>query len=288
MSAAPSPAPRVARGAAFAVLVILVVTVDTRSYGLIPDGKEMLSAAAAVARFFEIGVSRDFVNAPHRPTGDAVSRYGMGLSLAESVPAAVTRVLRAEAASVPSAPVFVLLPIACLVAAAWATGRSTILLRATPRWAAASGAGLVLATPLWGYAASDYGEPLHALCVSLAVLGAAELRADSASPRWQIVLGVAAGFAILAKTLLVLAVAPLLACAMFGRREEKDFSEGKGAGGVRPRWILAIRRCRGRCFFHSQEFSFSGLSSNSRASESSSEGMRGRRSRIPSSRGSSG
>jgi hypothetical protein len=228
MSAAPSPAPRVARGAAFAVLVILVVTVDTRSYGLIPDGKEMLSAAAAVTRFFEIGVSRDFVNAPHRPTGDAVSRYGMGLSLAESVPAAVTRVLRAEAASVPSAPVFVLLPIACLVAAAWATGRSTILLRATPRWAAASGAGLVLATPLWGYASSDYGEPLHALCVSLAVLGAAELRADSASPRWQIVLGVAAGFAILAKTLLVLAVAPLLACAMFGRREEKDFSEGRG------------------------------------------------------------
>ena len=86
MSAAPSPAPRAARGAAFAVLAILVVTVDTRSYGLIPDGKEMLSAAAAVARFFEIGVSRDFVNAPHRPTGDAVSRYGMGLSLAEAVP----------------------------------------------------------------------------------------------------------------------------------------------------------------------------------------------------------
>ena len=66
-SAAPPSEPRAARLAALAVLVILIVTVDTRSYGLIPDGQEMLSAAAAVARFFEIGVSRDFVNAPRRP-----------------------------------------------------------------------------------------------------------------------------------------------------------------------------------------------------------------------------
>src|ERR1017187_9635210 len=98
MSAAASlPAPRAARGAALAVLVVLLATVDTRSYGLIPDGKEMLSAAAAVARFLEIGVSRDFVNAPRRPAGDAVSRYGMGLSLAEAVPGTVTSVLRAAA-----------------------------------------------------------------------------------------------------------------------------------------------------------------------------------------------
>jgi hypothetical protein len=226
-AAAPLPAPRAARGAAFAVFAVLVATVDTRSYGLIPDGKEMLSAAAAMTRFFEIGVSRDFVNAPRRPAGDAVSRYGMGLSLAEAVPGTVARLLRAA----PSAPVFVLLPIACLVAAAWATARSTSLLGATPGWAAASGAGLVLATPLWGYAASDYGEPLQALCVALAVLGAAELRADSASGRWQIVLGVAAGVAVLTKTLLLVAVAPLLMCALFGRGEERDFLEGNRAVG---------------------------------------------------------
>ncbi|MGZ5427820.1 MAG: hypothetical protein ACXWFS_02315 [Thermoanaerobaculia bacterium] len=245
-AAAPPPAPRAARGAALAVLVVLLATVDTRSYGLIPDGKEMLSAAAAVARFFEIGVSRDFVNAPRRPAGDAVSRYGMGLSLAEALPGTVTRILRAAAPSVPSAPVFVLLPIACLVAAAWATGRSTILLGATPGWAAASGAGLVLATPLWGYAASDYGEPLQALCVALAVLGVVELRDAPASRRWQIVLGVAAGFAILTKTLLVLVVAPLLACALFGRREEGDFLEGNRAGGADDRAPSTSTRGRGR------------------------------------------
>src|ERR1017187_10540876 len=226
-AAAPPPAPRAARGAALAVLVVLLATVDTRSFGLIPDGKEMLSASAAVARFLEIGVSRDFITAPRRPGGDSVSRYGLGLSLAEAVPGVATRVLCAAAPSVPSAPVFVLLPIACLVAAAWATGRSLILLGATPGWDAASGAGLVLATPLWGYAASDYGEPLQALCVALAVLGVVELGGAPASGRWQVALGVAAGFAILTKTLLVLAVAPLLAYALFGKREEEDFSEGK-------------------------------------------------------------
>jgi hypothetical protein len=225
--AGPSPGSRAARWAALAVLAILLATVDTRAFGLIPDGKEMLSASAAISRFLEIGVSRDFVNAPRRPGGDAVSRYGMGLSLAEAVPGALMRVIRTVAPSAPSAPVFVLLPIACLVAATWATARALLLLGAAPAWAAASGAGLVLATPLWGYAASDYGEPLQACCLALLLLAVIKLRNSPVSRRWQIVAGVAAGFAILTKTLLVLAVAPLLVSACFGRREEEDFLEGK-------------------------------------------------------------
>jgi hypothetical protein len=232
-AAAPPPAPRVGRWVVLAVLVVLLATVDTRSYGLIPDGKEMLSASAAVARFLEIGISRDFVNAPRRPGGDAVSRYGMGLSLVEAVPGIVTRALRAVAPSAPSAPVFALLPIACLVAAAWATSRALLRLGAAPSWAAASGVGLVLATPLWGYAASDYGEPLQVLCIALALLGVVELREAPASRRWQIVLGIAAGFAVLTKTLLALAVAPLLLAAVFPRvgRSEEDFLEGNTADG---------------------------------------------------------
>jgi hypothetical protein len=235
-AAEPPSAPRAVRGSALAVLMVLLATVDTRSYGLIPDGKEMLSASAAVARFLEIGVSRDFVNAPRRPPGDAVSRYGMGLSLAETVPGIVTRALRAAARSAPSAPVFVLLPIACLVAATWATSRALLRLGAAPGWAAALGVGLVLATPLWGYAASDYGEPLQACCIALAVLGVVELREAPAARRWQIVLGVAAAFAVLTKTLLLVAVAPLLVCVLVGKRkEEEDFLESKKAGGSRRR-----------------------------------------------------
>jgi hypothetical protein len=239
----PSPGPRAAWWAALLVLASLLATVDTRAFGLIPDGKEMLSASAAIARLLEIGVSRDFVNAPRRPGGDAVSRYGMGLSLAEAVPGAVTRVVRTAAPAAPSAPVFVLLPIACLVATAWATARALLLLGAAPAWAVASGVGLVLATPLWGYAASDYGEPLQACCVALSLLAALELGESPASRGRQVALGVAAGFAILTKTLLVLAVAPLLACVLFGGRRDEDFSEGKRTDGAgRGREARAERR----------------------------------------------
>jgi hypothetical protein len=220
--------------AGLGTLAVLLATVDGRSYGLIPDGKEMLSAGVAVARFFEIGVSRDFVNAPRRPGGDAVSRYGMGLSLVEAVPAVMAR----AAGAARTSPIFVLVPILSLAVCAWAAARTLARLGAGQLTAVAGGAALVLATPLWGYGGSDYGEPLQALCVALAVLALVELRAAPASRRWQIVLGLAAGWAILTKTLLVLVAAPLLLCAVVGRgkereREEGDFSEGNGAG-VQP------------------------------------------------------
>ena len=217
--------------AALGVLAILLATTDGRSYGLIPDGKEMLSAGAAIARFFEIGVSRDFVNAPRRPGGDAVSRYGMGLSLVEAVPAALARATGLGRTT----PLFVLVPILSLAGCAWAAARTLGRLGAGRGWAALTGAALVLATPLWGYAGSDYGEPLQAFCVALSVLGLVELRAAPASRRWQIVLGVAAGFAILTKTLLILVAAPLLLCAVVGRSgEEGDFLEGDRAVGQPP------------------------------------------------------
>src|SRR5512141_91102 len=233
MSASPPDAARRAAGfAALGTLAILLATVDGRSYGLIPDGKEMLSAGAAVARFLEIGVSRDFVNAPRRPGGDAVSRYGMGLSLVEAAPAALARASGAARTS----PLFVLVPILSLAACAWAAARTLARLGAGRIPAVAGGAATVLATPLWGYAGSDYGEPLQALCISCCVLALVELREAPASRRWQIVLGPAAGWAILTKTLLVLVVAPLLLCAVVGRgreREEGDFLEGN-RGGVQP------------------------------------------------------
>jgi hypothetical protein len=206
----PDGALRAAGFATLGTLAVLLASVDGRSYGLIPDGREMLSAGTAVARFFEIGVSRDFVNAPRRPGGDAVSRYGMGLSLVEAIPAAIARATGAARTS----PIFVLVPILCLVGCAWAGARA--LERLGSAWipAAAGGAALVLATPLWGYAGSDYGEPLQALSIALSVLALVELREAPASRRWQVVLGAAAGWAILTKTLLVIVVAPLLAAAL--------------------------------------------------------------------------
>ncbi len=90
-----------------------------------------------------------------------------------------------------------LLPVLCLAGSAWAAARTLARLGAGGGLAVLFGSALVLATPLWGYAGSDYGEPLQALCVALSVLALVELRGVPASRRWQIALGLAAGFAIL-------------------------------------------------------------------------------------------
>jgi hypothetical protein len=134
----------------------------------------------------------------------------MGLSLVEAIPAAIARATGAPRTS----PIFVLVPVLCLVGCAWAGARTLERLGAARIPAAAGGVGLVLATPLWGYAGSDYGEPLQAFSIALSVLALVELREAPASRRWQVVLGAAAGWAILTKTLLVIVVAPLLAAAM--------------------------------------------------------------------------
>ena len=265
-AAAPPPAPRAAPLAALAVLVVLFVTVDTRSYGLIPDGKEMLSTAAAVSRFFEIGVSRDFVNAPRRPAGDAVSRYGMGLSLAEAVPATVTRVLRAAAPSVPSAPVFVLaadrMPRRRRLGDGALHNSSRRDAPAGPRSRERvsssrrrSGATRQATTgSRFRRCASRLPFSPSSSCAKLRPRGAG--RSSSESPR-------ASRFS--RRPCSSLAVAPLLACALFWReeREERDFLEGKragegvalgqkaatGADGARERAarIRARRVRKGRC-----------------------------------------
>lgn len=202
--------------AALGVFFVLLATVDERSFGLIPDGQVMLSSGVALARFGEIGVSRDFVVAPERPGGDAVSRYGMALSLAEVVPAALARVLFRVAPGASSAPLFVLLPIGALAFAASLLARAALGLGASPRLAALGGAALVLATPLWAYAGSDTSEPLQVAAMAALLFAAASAASGDPAERKR-ALGLAAaalGVAALSKSILLLAGAPLVLAAV--------------------------------------------------------------------------
>jgi hypothetical protein len=211
------------RLAALAVLVVLSATTDERSFGVMPDGKEMLSASAAIARFFEIGVSRDFVNAVPRRAGDAVSRYGIGSSVADALPMEGARLLRAVAPSTRSTTLFVLSRVLLLALAAWSLAVAAEALGAPP---ALAGIALVLATPAWGYAGSDLAEAFQLASVSLLVAAAAILRAPgrraapSAAARWEAVAGLAAGVALLAKSLLLAVGAPLLVAAVLSPANE--------------------------------------------------------------------
>jgi hypothetical protein len=236
--------PGAAVAAALLTLLVLFATTDERSFGAIPDGQEMLSAAAAVSRFFEIGISRDFANAPPRPAGDAVSRYGMGLSLVETAPISAARLLSALAPDASSTPFFVLVPMLCLAASAYALARALLFLGAGPRLAAGLGLALPFATPLWGYAGSDYSEPLQAALISCLVLAAVALREGAVAPRpWLVLAGLSAGFAVLTKSLLLAAVFPLLLTASLGKAATRDPTprRSRGGGKAAPRgmpWAL--------------------------------------------------
>ena len=229
----PSVAPR---WAALAALVLLLATADERSFGTIPDGQEMLSAGAAVASFGEIGVSRDWINAPERPAGDAVSRFGMGLSLLETVPATLARALAAARPAAFSTPLFVLVPILSLVAGAWALARAASRLGAPVGVALATGLSLAFSTFLWGYATSDYSEAVQAGLLSVLVLSTVELRAGAErEDAWAVAAGIAAAGAVLVKSLLLVAVVPVLAVALLREtRPEGEFGTGKRARKVAP------------------------------------------------------
>lgn len=206
------------KGSTIAALLaagLLALTIDERSFGVVTDGQQMLSASYALAHGLGLGVSRNNPTAIPRAQGDSVPRYGLGLSLAEAVPMLATRALRTAAPTLPSRPLFVALPISCLVLAAWAAARAAEALGASRSFAILAGLALPLATPLWGYAGSDFSEPLQAACLALLVAAAAVIRGEKAPARaWPLAAGAAAGLALLTKSFLLVPALPLLFAAV--------------------------------------------------------------------------
>lgn len=199
--------------AALLVLAVLLATTDERSFGVIPDGKEMLSAGAALALSGELGVSRDFANAVPRGGGDAFSRYGMGQSLAAVPPFWAARLLHALSPAIPSSPLFALLPILSLAAASWGVARAASHVGASSGAQVLAGSAVVLATPLWGYAGSDFSEPLQVALVGLSLAALCSFRV-SPSRRAALVAGALLGALPLVKSLLWIVCAPLLAAGL--------------------------------------------------------------------------
>lgn len=242
MSDPSSSRPRLPAPLAAALLVALVLaaTTDDGAFGVIPDGREMLSAGASVAFRAEIGVSRDFANAVPREGGDAVSRYGMGQSLALVPFLWAARALHAASPSLASSPVLVLLPLLCLVAAAWGVSRAAAELGAPPFGQLLAGAATVLATPLWGYSGSDFSEPLQ---VALLSLGLAALAAGRRAPSRgrAVAAGALLGALPLVKSVLWIVSAPLLAAALFPPpAPESGRKKGRARREAGPRHVLAL------------------------------------------------
>jgi hypothetical protein len=70
------------------VSLVLFATTDDRFPGSTADGRQMIWTAVAIAETGEIGQARGRDLTVPRPVGDSVSRFGVGMSLAQ-VPAAM-------------------------------------------------------------------------------------------------------------------------------------------------------------------------------------------------------
>ncbi len=162
-----NPAARALWAGVALTALVLLLTIDDRYPGAIPDGRQMAWTAVAITETGQIGQARGRDFTWPRAGGDSVSRFGMGMSLAQ-IPAAWLAP-RVEATLGPrtSQPLFLLAPIFFVCVAAAAAGSIAV------RLGLGSG-GIMSAVILAGL-----GSPLGAYAALDSVRAAPGCRADS-------------------------------------------------------------------------------------------------------------
>ena len=121
--ASPTPPPRgiSARGALIAVAVVLALTADDRHAGKVSDGREVIGTAVAIVETGGIGIAKGAPRAVDRGD-DAVSRYGLGASVAQVPAALLAPLVERRLGPGTSQPLFLLAPFLAVLLAAGAAG----------------------------------------------------------------------------------------------------------------------------------------------------------------------
>lgn len=194
-----------------AVLLALALIGDDRHVGLVPDGRQMIRTAIALAETGEIGqaIGRDFTL--ERPQGDAISRYGMATSFLQVPAAWLAPSVEARFGAGSSQALFLIVPWLAIGIAAAAAGAIARRLGGGDVEVVAAVLLASVASPLGSYALLEFSEPIQA--AALAVALAAALTAAEASgrrPRLEVGAGLAAGLAVLTKSSLILAAPAVL------------------------------------------------------------------------------
>jgi hypothetical protein len=182
----------------------LILTADDRYPGAIADGRQMAWTAVAITETGGIGQARGRDFTWPRSGGDAVSRYGMGMSLAQVPAAWLAPKIEARLGPGTSQPLFLLVPLLCVCIAAAAAGWIALSLGLSAAAARAAVLLTALGSPLGAYAALDLSEPLQAAALTSALA----LSLASADPQVQrrraliysAMAGLAAGVAVLTKS----------------------------------------------------------------------------------------
>ncbi len=216
--------------ALLAVAVVLAGTMDDRFADRPSDSWQMLKTAIAITETGEIGMAAgpQAPRALFRKEGDAVSRYGMGMSIVQIPAAFVAPWVERNLGPGRSGPLFLLAPFGLVLLAAWLSGITARLLGAGEKGGVLAILLTGLGSPLGSYSAWSLSEPLQAVALVGAFAGALAA-ARSAPGRHANFLAAASGFAagsaVLAKSSLLVAapfaLLPLLAskprAALLGR-----------------------------------------------------------------------
>ena len=224
-----------------AVLLVFVVTADDRHVGIVPDGRQMIWTAVAMTESGQLGQARGRDFTYPRPEGDAVSRYGMGMTLAQVPAAVIAPAVEQHLGPASSQPLFLLAPLFATMLAAIFAGFAA---RQLAPGKTAEGAAILLTavgSPLAAYAAMEFSEPLQAAALAAAFAFAliAQARNSSAAKsasRYAFAAGLAAGAAVLTKSVL-LVVAPLALLPLIAARKRVG-AAAAGAAFPLALWLL--------------------------------------------------
>ena len=219
------------------VLAVFVLTADDRHVGIVPDGRQMIWTSVAMTESGQLGQARGRDFTYPRAAGDSVSRYGMGMSLAQLPAAVAAPIVEKRFGPASSQPLFLLAPLVCTMLAAIFAGMAA---RELAHDATAERIAIVLTalgSPLAGYAAMEFSEPLQAAALAGAFAFAliARNREDSTGGRYAFAAGLAAGTAVLTKSVL-LVVAPFALLPLLAVRRRLT-TVAAGAAGPLALWL---------------------------------------------------
>ena len=194
-----------------AVLVLLLVIGDDRHVGLVPDGRQMIRTAVAITETGEIGQARGRDFTLDRPGGDAVSRYGLAMSLLQVPAAWVAPHVESRWGPGRAQAIFLVIPWLAIGVASAAAGLIARRLGGNRGEVVAAVMLASVASPLGSYTFLEFSEPVQAAALSLGLYFAlSAVRDQSVRRGLAFAAGFAAGFAVLAKSSLVLAAPALL------------------------------------------------------------------------------
>ena len=208
-----------ALGALALAAAVLAATADERVFGLITDGQIMTRTAFSMVELGEIGIAQGHTVSVVRPSGDAVTRYGMGASLVRTLPVALAAPFERAFGVGASQTLFVLSQLLLVLLAAWAAGSLARSFGAGEAGARRAVLGAAVGSPLWAYAASDFSEPLQAAVVGAAFAAAMAARSPEAGRRSlaaAVGAGAFAGLAVLSKSVLVVLLPAVVVVAAWG------------------------------------------------------------------------